>query len=97
MTGKDKATIYATMRSRILKLLHAKSASDFDGRKVHYEKEHLIMHHEVCHYLELSVISYNFNILDFSQTDKEPTAIHSPVLGKTSSTRSLYSIAVMTY
>ena len=37
-------------------LLHTKSASDFDDRKVHHESEHLIMHHELC------IISYNFHI-----------------------------------
>ena len=36
-------------------------------------------------------------VLDFSQTDKKPTAIHSPVLGKTFSTGSLCSLAVITY
>ena len=51
LTGKDKATISVTMRSKIVRLLHTKSASDFDGRKVHHEKEHLIMHGELCHYL----------------------------------------------
>ena len=51
-----------TMKSRIVRLLQTKSASDFDGRKVHHEKEHLIMYHELCHYLQLSVISYNFHI-----------------------------------
>ena len=62
LTGKDKGTIYVTMKSRIVRLLHTESASDFDGRKVHHEKEHFIMHHELCHYLQLSVISYNFHI-----------------------------------
>ena len=35
------------------------------AQKVHHEKEHLIMHHELCHYLQLSVISYNFHISIF--------------------------------
>ena len=62
LTGKDKATIYVTMKSRTVRLLQTKSASDFDGRKVHHKEEHLIMHHELCHYLQLSVISYHFHI-----------------------------------
>ena len=33
------------------------------AQKVLHEKKHLIMHHELCHYLQLSVISYNFHIL----------------------------------
>ena len=32
------------------------------AQKIHQEKEHLIMHHELCHYLQLSVTSYNFHI-----------------------------------
>ena len=32
------------------------------AQKVHHEKEHFIMHHELCHYLQLSVIPYNFHI-----------------------------------
>ena len=31
LTGNDKATISLSRKSRIVKLLHAKSASDFDG------------------------------------------------------------------
>ena len=31
MTGKDKATISVSIKSRIAKLLQTKSASDFDG------------------------------------------------------------------
>ena len=34
LTGKDKATIYVTTKSRIARLLHTKSASDFDGTKI---------------------------------------------------------------
>ena len=33
LTGKDKATIYVTTKSRIARLLHTKSASEFDGTK----------------------------------------------------------------
>ena len=32
------------------------------AQKIHQEKEHLIMYHELCHYLQLSIISYNFHI-----------------------------------
>ena len=62
LTGKDKGTIYVTMKSRIVRLLHKKSASDLDGRKVYHEKEDSIMHHELYHYLQLSEICYNFHI-----------------------------------
>ena len=31
LTGKDKATIYVTTKSRVAKSLHTKSASDFDS------------------------------------------------------------------
>ena len=49
------------MKSRIVRLLHTKLASDFDGRTVHHEKEHLILHHEQGHYLQLSVMPYHFH------------------------------------
>ena len=52
---------YVTMRSRVVRLLHTKSASDVDSRKVHHEKGHLIMHHELC---QLSVISLQLLHLD---------------------------------
>ena len=32
------------------------------AQKIHQEKEHLIMHRVLCHYLQLSLISYNFHI-----------------------------------
>ena len=32
------------------------------AQTVHHEKEHLIMDNELYHYLQLSVISYNFHI-----------------------------------
>ena len=43
------------------------------------------------------VLQNPLGVLDFSQIDKKPTAIHSPALGKTSSTGSLCSLAVIAY
>ena len=62
LTGKDKATIYVKRNPELQGYYTQNHQVTLMAQKVNHEKEHLIMHHELCHYPQLSVISYNFHI-----------------------------------